>query len=170
MYLQATTMAVWAPRGQTPVVQVDPGRSKIGFYATLDLRTGAELVMRSMEFNASVTSRHLQQILDAFPQRPILLLWDRAPWHKGKARAFVEAHPQFDMLYFPPGCPDLNPQQHVWKQTREAVGHLCDYRHIADLRRAFQTHLENTLFHFDWLDKYLPIAFYESVFIDHKKY
>jgi transposase len=69
------------------------------------------------------------------------------------------------MVYFPPGCPDLNPQEQVWKQTREAVGHLCDYRHISDLRRAFQTYLENTLFHVDWLAQYLPAAFYESVFI-----
>lgn len=35
----------------------------------------------------------------------------------------------------------------------------------AYLRRAFQSHLENTLFHFAWIAKYLPVAFYESVFI-----
>jgi transposase len=25
------------------------------------------------------------------------------------------------MMYFPPACPDLNPQEHVWKLARDAV-------------------------------------------------
>jgi hypothetical protein len=40
MYLQATTTAVWAPKGQTPVVRVHPGREKVNFYGTLNLHTG----------------------------------------------------------------------------------------------------------------------------------
>jgi transposase len=107
----------------------------------------------------------LEHLVTCLPGRRILLLWDRAPWHKGAARAFIEAHPDLEMVYFPPGCPDLNPQEHVWKQTRDAVGHLWDYRHIGDLRQAFQTHLDTTLFHFDWIDKYLPARLYQSVFI-----
>lgn len=26
----------------------------------------------------------------------------------------------------PSGCPDMNPQEHIWKLMRESVGHLCD--------------------------------------------
>lgn len=164
-YLQATLTRVWSPIGQTPYVWVTPQRDCLHFYGALNVLSGQEVALALPKLDSEHTLHFLEHVEACFPNRAILLLWDRAPWHKGKARAFVEAHPQFDMLYFPPGCPDLNPQEHVWKQTREAVGHLCDYRHIGDLRRAFQTHLENTLFHFDWLDKYLPIAFYESVFI-----
>jgi hypothetical protein len=72
MYLQATTMYVWSPCGQTPVVRVDPGRKKAGFYGTLNLHTGEEIVTRSEVFNAQVSAQHLQQVLDAFPDRPIL--------------------------------------------------------------------------------------------------
>jgi hypothetical protein len=42
MYLQATTTAVWAPQGQTPVVRLHPGREKVNFYGTLNLHTGQE--------------------------------------------------------------------------------------------------------------------------------
>ena len=80
-------------------------------------------------------------------------------------RQFVEAHPQLDMIYFPPGCPDLNPQEHVWKKVRDAVGHLGNYRHIGDLRKAFQNHLDSTFFNFDWIDKYLPKQLCQSVSI-----
>ena len=45
VYLQATTQAVWAPRGQTPVVRVHPGREKISFYGALNLQTGQDIVI-----------------------------------------------------------------------------------------------------------------------------
>jgi transposase len=164
-YLQATMRRVWSAIGQTPSVRVTPQRDCLHFYGALDVLSGQEVALSLPKLDSDHTIHFLEHAVSCFPGRPILLLWDRAPWHKGKAREFVEAHPQLDMVYFPPGCPDLNPQEHVWKQTREAVGHLSDYPHLGDLRQAFQAHLENTLFPFDWIDKYLPDAFYESVFI-----
>lgn len=47
LYLQATTMATWAPRGQTPVVRSHPGREKVNFYGTLNPRTGDEIAMQA---------------------------------------------------------------------------------------------------------------------------
>lgn len=43
VYLQATTCAVWAPKGRTPVVKVHPGRDLTHFYGTLNLLTGEEV-------------------------------------------------------------------------------------------------------------------------------
>jgi hypothetical protein len=93
MYLQATTTAVWAPQGQTPVVRLHPGREKVNFYGTLNPHTGQEIVMRSDVMNAAATARHLEQILQAIPEVPILLLWDRGPWHSGQPIQEVLAAP-----------------------------------------------------------------------------
>ena len=155
-YLQASLTRVWAPRGHTPIVWVTPQRDMLHFYGALDVIGGREVALSLPRLDADHTLHFLSHVLSCFPGRALLLLLDRAPWHKGKVRQFIEAHPQLDLIYFPPGCPDLNPQKHVWKLTREAVGHLHDYPHLSNLRQAFQSHLENTLFHFDWIDKYLP--------------
>lgn len=164
-YLQATLTRVWSPIGHTPIVWVSPQRDHIHFYGALDVLSGQEMALSLPKLNAEQTIHFLEHILACLPGRTILILWDRAPWHKGQARQFVEQHPRLDMLYFPPGCPDLNPQEHVWKLTREAVGHLVNYRHIGDLRGAFHAHLENTQFRFDWIEKYLPLTLCHSVFI-----
>jgi hypothetical protein len=111
MYLQATTTAVWAPRGQTPVVRVHPSREMVHFYGTLDLVTGREIAMRSAEMNAHATAQHLEQILEAIPQGPLLLLWDRGPWHSGPPiGAVLAANPRLEIMRFPVAAPDLNPQ------------------------------------------------------------
>ncbi len=127
LYLQATTSAVWAPRGQTPVVQCDPGRAKANFYGTLNLHIGQDTVTQAEMMNSLSTSQHLQALLYQYPEQPLLLLWDRAPWHKGSAvRAVLEANLRLVVMSFPPATPELNPQKHVWKATRQAVSHNHD--------------------------------------------
>ncbi|MBT7991749.1 MAG: IS630 family transposase, partial [Anaerolineae bacterium] len=124
LYLQATTSHVWSPVGQTPIVRVDPGRKNTHFYGTLNLQTGEEIAMQSDDMNSEASARHLEMILDANPDVPILLFWDRAPWHRGKAvDQVIEKNPRLEIMRFPPGCPELNPQEHVWKAVRNAVSH-----------------------------------------------
>ena len=142
LYLQATTSRVWAPRGQTPVVRAHPGREKISFYGTLNLLTGKEIAMASSVMNGEATALHLQQILDSYPDVPIILLWDRAPWHFGPpVRALLEAHPRLEIIYFPVAAPDLNPQEHVWKAARRAVSHNHLVESLPDLADRFERHL-----------------------------
>jgi transposase len=147
LYLQASLMRVFAPVGQTPVIKVCANRDNTHFYGTLNLKTGDEVVLRSDLMSGEVSALFLEQILVAYPGLPILLLWDRAPWHQGGAiRSVLEANPRLELLWFPPGCPELNPQEHVWKAAREAVSHNHRYAKLPDLAEAFETHLTNTTF------------------------
>jgi len=118
LYLQTTLQAIWAPRGQTPLICSDTQRDKLYFYGTLNLHTGQEIVLRSEEMNAAVSVQHLEQLLATYPNRPIVLFWDRASWHKGKmVEKFLHTHPRLEIVYFPVGAPELNPQEHVWMAT-----------------------------------------------------
>jgi len=155
MYLQATTMNAWSPCGQTPIIRVDPGRNKAGFYGTLDLKTGHEVVTRSPVFNAEVSAQHLQHVLDAFPGRPILFFWDRAPWHRGQPiRRLLAAHPRLEIIEYPVAAPELNPQEQVWKQTRRAVSHNHITPKLPQLADDFERHLLATTFVSSFLDRY----------------
>ena len=148
-------MRVWAPTGQTPVVKVAANRDNTHFYGALDLATGTQTVMRAELMNAQTAVIFLDRLLQTYPDRPLLLLWDRAPWHKGEAlRALLDAHPRLEIVWFPPGCPELNPQEHVWKAAREAVSHNHQQIKMADLADAFENHLTQTTFPCSLLDKH----------------
>ncbi|MDQ5852385.1 MAG: IS630 family transposase [Chloroflexota bacterium] len=153
LYLQATTMRVWAPRGQAPVVAADPGRAKTSFYGTLNLHTGAEIVTQADTMNAEATARHLEQVLATHPDVPLLLLWDRAPWHRGEPiRVVLAANPRLEIMVLPVAAPDLNPQEHVWKATREAVSHNHRDKQLATLAERFKGHLTTTIFPTSFLE------------------
>lgn len=155
LYLQASLMRVWAKRGETPVVKVAANRDCTHFYGALNLQTGKEIVLRSQLMNAEVSALFLEAVLQAYPDAPILMLWDRATWHKGEAiRSVLAANPRLELLCFPAGSPQLNPQEHVWKATREAVSHNHTQSKLTELAEEFATHLTTTRFPCSLLDKH----------------
>jgi len=155
MYLQATTMQVWSLRGVTPIVPVVPQRQKVGFYGTLDLKTGQEVVSRTDEFNSRTTAAHLTLILETYPAAKLLFFWDRAPWHGGDdVNSLLAAHPRLEVVKFPVAAPDLNPQEQVWKQTRRAVSHNHLLPKLEPLANEFERYLKTTTFHTNFLERY----------------
>jgi transposase len=155
LYLQATTMAVWGPRGQPLVVRCDPSRTKTSFYGALNLKTGQVLAQEVEQMTAETTASYLETVLSTYPSVPLLLLWDRAPWHRGeKIRELQAANPRLEIMVFPTAAPDLNPQEHVWKATRRAVSHNHTQRRLPDLAKQFKAHLISTTFQSSFLERY----------------
>jgi transposase len=155
LYLQATTCHVWSPTGQTPIVRADPGRAKTNFYGTLNLHSGQELAMRSDLMNAETSAQYLELILEANPNVPIILLWDRAPWHRGKPiNKVLEEHPRLEIMFFPTASPDLNPQEHVWKAARKQVSHNHLEARLPELADRFLNKLNSSIFKDTFLARY----------------
>ena len=147
LYHQATLMRAWSAVGQTPLIKVTTQRTMTHFYGALNLATGKEVVMPSAKMNSEVTALFLLKLLAAYPDQPILLLWDRAKWHLGAAvKTLLSDNQRLQILFFPPASPELNPQEHVWKATREAISHNHTLPNFATLADDFENHLESSTF------------------------
>lgn len=157
LYFQATTTRVWSHRGQTPTIRITPQRDYVHFYGGLNVLNGHEMALTVPDQSSERTVDFLRHIQTCYPNRAILVLWDRARWHKGQpVRDFLAAHPTVQTLHFPPGCPQLNPQEHVWERTRDAISHNHTRTDFPALVQAFRTHLETTPFAFKWITRYVP--------------
>ena len=160
LYFKATLTRVWALIGQTPIVRLHPQRDHIHFYGALELRTGRQIALPTRVQTSQVTADFIRILLMLFPTQPILLLLDRAPWHKGASltELFDENVDRVQVMYYPPACPDLNPQEHVWSQARETISHNHPYSRFQSLIDDFETYLNQTLFRTNFMEKYaLPI-------------
>ena len=108
--------------------------------------------------SSDISAQFLQAILDGEQDVPIVVFWDRAPWHRGPAiQQVLAANPRLEILYFPAGSPELNPQEHVWKAARQAVSHNHSCLNLPALRQAFAHFLDTASFHFHWTDKFVPL-------------
>lgn len=136
-------------------VSQHPGRENTHFYGVLTLHTGEEIVLRSPKMNTEVSAFFLQKLLLAYPDKPLLLLWNRAPWHRRpQIRQLLVDHPRLHIEFFPTAAPDLNPQEHVWKETRCKVSYNHTETKLNTLADRFQTHLETHIFPCSLLDQH----------------
>jgi transposase len=157
LYFQATLTRVWSPVGQTPIVAVHPQRDHVHFYGALNLRDGREIALSASDTTSEMTANFLMLLLMLYPQ-PILLLLDRAPWHFGELNDLIEQTGRLQVIFFPPACPDLNPQEHVWERARDAISHNHTYRQFHPLIDDFETYLNETLFTTNFMDTYAPLG------------
>jgi transposase len=128
-------------------VRVDTQRDCTHLYGSLNLITGKEIIMRSQAMNSDTTAVYLHQILQAHPDQLILLLWDRALHHRGDAvNAVLHANPRLEVLWFPAGAPDTNPQEHVWKDARQQVCHGHTFNKLGLVADAVEQHLVSHTF------------------------
>ena len=66
--------------------------------------------------NTLCMNLHLAEIGRRFPDEEVIVVLDGAGWHKsGRLAVPANVH----LLRLPPYCPDLNPQENVWKVLRE---------------------------------------------------
>ena len=157
LYFQATLSRVWSPVGQTPVVKVHPGRECTHFYGALNLRDGREVALPVQETTSEMTANFLMILLLLFPS-PILLLLDRAPWHFGEVTDLIEQTERLQVMYFPPACPALNPQEHVWERARDAISRNHTYRRFQALIDDFEQYLTDSCFSSNFMETFLSLG------------
>ena len=64
----------------------------------------------------------LSKFLQKF-KRAILIL-DKAPWHKKskKVQRYLKKHRrELKIIWFPTGCPEMNPVEECWRQAKKEV-------------------------------------------------
>jgi transposase len=123
----------------------------------LEVRLGREFAVTAPEETTAVTADFVRLLLVLYPTQHVLLLLDRAPWHHGPALAEVlDENPRLDVMYFPPACPDLNPQEHVWERARDVISHNHTDPVFDRLISDSEDYLNETYFETNFMKHYAP--------------
>jgi transposase len=124
--LTATVVKTWAPLGQTPTVRhwyrhdrvsvisglsVSPRRHRVGMYYRVHL---GNIKHPEVLIFLLLLMRHLRG--------HIIILWDNGQIHKGdQIGDFFHKHPRLHLEFFPGYAPELNPDEGVWGQAKNAL-------------------------------------------------
>ncbi len=106
----------WAAPGERPHVKAQLVREFTYAYSATCPWDGESVSLALPDANTFCMNLHLAEIARRFPEEEIIVVMDGAGWHRSKALVIpTNLHP----LRLPPYCPDLNPQENVWKVLRE---------------------------------------------------
>lgn len=151
MEQEALTRRAWLKKGKKTVIKVNrdkQAQSYIGFLNQKDWQ--CELFELSWQNQKEVLAA-LEKFLAQHPDRFICLIWDNAPFHKGKeiraALAKRKTLERVHLIALPPYAPDHNPIEKVWNSAKHHVANI-QHETFAQTKQAFQSYVESRAFHY----------------------
>jgi transposase len=103
-----------------------PLRDRINWYGAYNFTDGRCLIWAEGACNTDNTIRFLHR-LDEWLRtdgRRVVVIWDGAPWHRGKLIQQTALELGVELVALPGYSPDLNPIEGLWKWMREGVTQL----------------------------------------------
>lgn len=86
----------------------------------------------------------------------IILIIDRAPWHRAKKvkRYFKKQRRKIKVIWFPRGCPEMNPVEECWRQAKIGVNGGRVHKNFEIMKKELMHFLKYNKFKQD-MGKYL---------------
>jgi len=134
----------YAPRGRTPLVRVCHRRAKLSLISAVTNRGELRWMVVDGAVNAPTFIRFLQHLVrDA--RRKVLLILDRLQVHRARlTRDWLAQHrSESEVHYLPAYSPELNPDEGVNADLKQAVPRKAPARSRQQLKRAAISHMRS---------------------------
>jgi transposase len=119
--LRPVLRRIWAQKGHRPVVRVQQRYEWLYVYSFVHPESGNTQWLLLPFVNVDVFSlalEHFAQAVGACANKRIILVLDRAGWHTSQALTIPEG---IHLLFLPAYSPELQPAEHLWPLTNEAL-------------------------------------------------
>jgi transposase len=130
-YRQPTQAALWAGTGRRQPHLSWSHRKNIlvRVAGTLDAVSGQTCFREAPRFTVDELLRFYRQVLAQYAARTLIyLVQDNWPVHfQARVEAFLQQHPQLQVLRLPTYAPRLNPVEKAWKWARQHLTHAHPY-------------------------------------------
>jgi transposase len=132
----------YAPRGRTPVVRVCHKRAGLSLITAVSNRGKLRWMVVDGAVNAPTFIRFLRRLIRDARQKVFLIL-DRLKAHRARlTRDWLAAHrSKIEVHYLPPYSPELNPDEGVNADLKQAVPRKAPARSKQQLKRAVLSHM-----------------------------
>lgn len=149
---QTTFQKIWLPQGEYPKIKIATEKENRSLYGFLNIKAGIEHAFKTTWQNMYITVGVLKKLRKIYPNEKLLIIWDRAGWHKGsETQKFIKADKLIKTIYFPRAAPEENPQEHVWKNGRDKTSHNEFIKDIDKATDQFVKYLNTTKFNYSLL-------------------
>ncbi len=147
-HLLPALVHTYAPRGQTPILEVKLTRDHLSVMGAITLNGSLFSWIQDHSVKGPDVVRFLKHLL-AHIAGPILLIWDNLPAHRARpVKDFLAsaAGKRLTLKALPSYAPDLNPQEGIWHCLKYVeLKNVCCH-HIPELRLEVRRAIERLRF------------------------
>jgi len=147
---------VWVIKGSDYRRLVTGSHEKVHAYGFIS-ESGEKMFSLRKNLNGEEFILVLSKFLNKF-KRAILIL-DKATWHKKskKVRKYLKKHRgELKIIWFPTGCPEMNPVEECWRQAKEEVNGGRIHKSLEVMKNELRIFLKYTNFKQDMVEYLRP--------------
>ncbi len=142
MEQEAITRRAWLQKGERTVLKVNRDKEAQSYIGFLNQKNfNCELFEMPWQ-NQQEVLLAFEQFLSRHPDKLICIIWDNAPFHRGKLiRAALGRGKLLERVHLipmPPYAPDNNPIEHVWNVAKQSVSNI-QHDTFAETKQAFKS-------------------------------
>jgi transposase len=132
----------FAPKGRTPVVRPNHKRARLGLISAVTNKGELRWMVLDGAIKAASLIRFLARLIQDASGK-VLLILDRLQVHRAtRVRAWLAAHrAQIEVFYLPSYSPELNPDEGLNADLKQAVTRKPPARSKHDLKRSVISHM-----------------------------
>ena len=158
----------WGPRSQKITVPLLNQRQRQTFYGAVEFLGGRSHIHMADAGNSQNTQAYLEWLMELYPGKKLLLLWDGATYHRDQSlREFLERingdlPPEkwrITLCRFAPNAPDQNPMEDVWLAAKNYLRrNFAFHETFAQVKQGFLHFLHSFQLNsakFDWYNPHL---------------
>lgn len=113
---------MWMRIGQQVRIPTPFQNEDTCLYGALELNEGDCVYAFHDKAISENTIAYLEQLLNHYPDQPILLIWDQAKFHTSQlVEEWLADHPRLTTMLLPKYAPDLNPIEDLWQVLKDRV-------------------------------------------------
>jgi transposase len=139
-YLLPAAVRTYAPRGQTPILRAPLSRDHLSVISGISPDGGLYLMAQERSLGGTDVATFLRHLLEIIP-RPLLVIWDGGPIHRGQPVRDLLAEVGRERLQverLPGYAPDLNPDEGIWAYLKRVELRNTCCQNLAALRDALR--------------------------------
>lgn len=126
--LTTTASHTWGEKGNRTMLRGNLSREKIIDIGAVEPFTGENFHLFVPETTKNVYEVFVREFAKAFPDAPVVLIHDGAPWHN-----ILSPDDRIEFLKLPPYSPELNPIERLWLWIKDNFIHNRFFKNIEEL-------------------------------------
>lgn len=132
----------YAPKGQTPVVQVCNNRESLSLISSVTNRGKVRWMVFGGALNAKILIRFLKRLVQSAQRKVFLILDNLRVHHATSVREWLAKQVEhLEIFYLPSYSPELNPDECLNADLKQAVTSRAPARSKGQLKKAAVAHL-----------------------------
>jgi transposase len=141
MEQEAITRRAWLQKGERTIVKVNRDKEAQSYIGFLNQKSFQCELFEMPWQNQKEVLIALEQFLRNHPNKLICIIWDNAPFHRGKlvkaALGKGKLLEKVHLIPMPAYAPDNNPTEHVWNTAKQAVSNI-QHETFTETKQAFK--------------------------------